>query len=198
MPQLPRLVLALALAAAPLAACSPDPSAPKPVRSTGTPAVGGPFQLVDQTGAPRTEAMLKGRWTAVFFGFTACPDVCPTTLQALAAAKEKLGPKGDALQVALITVDPERDTPEALKSYLESDAFPRGTVGLTGTPEQVAATLKAYRVYARKVAQGDDYTMDHSNVIYLMNPQGELARPLSYGQTPEQMAELIRAAMREG
>lgn len=192
------LALVFAVSAASLAGCSPDPSAPKPVRSTGTASVGGPFQLVDQTGAARTEAMLKGKWSLVFFGFTACPDVCPTTLQQLQDAKTRLGGAGEAVQVVLVTVDPERDTPEALKSYLESDAFPRGTVGLTGTPEQVAATLKAYRVYARKVAQGDDYTMDHSNVIYLMNPQGELARPLSYGQTPEQMAELIRAAMREG
>lgn len=191
-------VLALSIVAAPLVACSPDASSPKPVRSTGTAAVGGPFQLVDQTGAPRTQALLEGKWSLVFFGFTNCPDVCPTTLQTLQAAKSRLGRAAEQVQVVLVTVDPDRDTPEALRAYLESDAFPPGTVGLTGTPDQVAAALKAYRVYAKKVVEGDDYTMDHSNVVYLMNPRGELARPLSYGQTAEQMAELIQAAMREG
>jgi protein SCO1/2 len=188
-------LVAISLAAASLAACSPDASAPKPVRSVGTADVGGPFHLVDQNGTPQTEQLLKGKWSAVFFGFTYCPDVCPTTLQALEAAKRRLGPAGRDLQVVLMTVDPERDTPAALKSYLATAAFPAGTVGLTGEPAKVQEALKAYRVYARKTGEGDDYLVDHSTVVYLMDPQGELARVLAYGQTPEQMAEQIRQAM---
>lgn len=190
-------LIALSLAAASLGACSPDPSSPKAVRSSGAAAIGGPFRLVDQNGAPRTEQMLKGKWSVVFFGFTYCPDVCPTTLQALAATKAKLGRAGEALQVVLVTVDPERDTPAVLKSYLDTAGFPAGAVGLTGQPDEVRKALKAYRVYAARSGEGSDYLIDHSTVIYLMNPDGELSRPLSYGQTPDKMAEQIRQAMSE-
>src|SRR5471032_1924449 len=111
------------------------------------PAIGGPFHLVDQNGRPRDQSMLKGKWSAVFFGYTFCPDVCPTTLQALADAETRLGPGAARLQVVFVTVDPARDTPGQLKAYLSSSAFPKGAVGLTGAPAEVAAAAKAYKVF---------------------------------------------------
>ena len=95
--------------------------------ASGTALVGGPFQLVDQNGKPVDEKILKGKWTAVFFGFTYCPDVCPTTMQVLGAAQRDLGPKADKFQVVFISVDPERDTPEQIKTYLSNEVFPKGT-----------------------------------------------------------------------
>lgn len=189
---------ALAVLVLASAACSPaGEDAPKPVRSTGKAAVGGPFRLVDQTGAVRDESLLKGRWTAMFFGFTYCPDVCPTTLQTLAEVKEQLGPQGKDLQIVLVSVDPERDTPEALKAYLANDAFPDGVVGLTGAPAQVAQALKAYRVYAKKTGEGPDYLVDHSTAIYLIDPKGEFDRPIISTRAPEEIAADIRKAMRD-
>lgn len=159
-------------------------------------AVGGPFQLVDQNGKPADETLLKGKWTVVFFGFTYCPDVCPTTLQALAAAQQQLGPKADKLQVVLISLDPARDTPAQLKTYLASDAFPKGIIGLTGTPEQVAAAAKAYRVYFKKNGEGADYLVDHSTAAYLMDPKGRFDRIIPFGVSPEEIALQISEAMR--
>ena len=164
--------------------------------TSGTALVGGPFQLVDQDGKPVDEKILKGKWTAVFFGFTYCPDVCPTTMQALGAAQAQLGPKADKLQVVFISVDPERDTPAQLKSYLSNEVFPKGTIGLTGTPEQVAAAVKAYRVYYKKNGEGDAYLVDHSTAAYLMNPKGQFDRVLPYGIGPEEIARQISDAMR--
>lgn len=162
----------------------------------GTALVGGPFQLVNQDGKPVDEKILKGKWTAVFFGFTYCPDVCPTTMQALGAAQAQLGPKADKLQVVFISVDPERDTPAQLKSYLSNEVFPKGTIGLTGTPEQVAAAAKAYRVYYKKNGEGDAYLVDHSTAAYLMNPKGQFDRVLPFGIGPEELARQISDAMR--
>jgi protein SCO1 len=158
-------------------------------------AVGGPFQLVDQNGRPTTEAALKGQWNAVFFGFTYCPDVCPGTLQALAAASDQLGPKAKDLKIVFISVDPERDTPDQMKRYLSGDYLPGNTLGLTGTPAQVAAAAKAYRVYAKKVGDGPDYSVDHSTAIYLVDPKGRFDRVIAYSLPPEEIARQIRAAM---
>lgn len=160
--------------------------------------VGGPFELVNQDGQTVDESILEGRWSVVFFGFTYCPDICPSTLQAVAAAQEQLGPRGADLQTVFISVDPERDTPEQLKTYLSLDAFPDGVVGLTGTPEQIDQVAKAYYVYHRKSGEGPDYTMDHSTAAYLMDPQGRFNRVLAYGLSPDEMARLIRTAMQEG
>ena len=113
--------------------------------------VGGPFQLVDQNGRPTTEATLKGQWNAVFFGFTYCPDVCPGTLQGLSAATDILGPKAKTLQIVFISVDPGRDNVEQMRNFLSADFVPKSTLGLSGTPQQVAAAAKAYRVYYAKV-----------------------------------------------
>lgn len=160
--------------------------------------VGGPFQLVNQDGQAVDESILKGRWSVVFFGFTYCPDICPSTLQAVAVAQEELGARARDLQVVFISVDPERDTPEQLKTYLSLEAFPNNVVGLTGTPEQVAAAAKAYYVYYRKSGEGPNYTVDHSTAAYLMDPDGRFNRVLAYGLPPQEMARLIRTAMQGG
>jgi protein SCO1/2 len=157
--------------------------------------IGGPFQLVDQNGRPTTEKALKGKWSAVFFGFTYCPDVCPGTLQALTAATERLGPKAKDLQMVFISVDPGRDNPTQMKAYLAAGGYPASTLGLTGTPEQVAAAAKAYRVYYQKAGEGEGYLVNHSSTVYLMNPKGRFDRPLAYGLTPDQMVDQIKAAM---
>ena len=165
------------------------------VASSGEALVGGPFQLVDQNGRPTDQTVLKGKWSAVFFGYTYCPDVCPTTLQALAGAEAKLGDKARNLQVVFISVDPQRDTPAQLKTYLSIPAFPRNTIGLTGTPAQVAAAAKAYRVYYQKEGQGESYTMAHSSIVYLMNPAGKFVTALTESQTPSEVATQIGDAM---
>jgi protein SCO1/2 len=160
-------------------------------------AVGGPFAMVDVDGRPADEGVLKGRWSAIFFGYTYCPDICPATMTALGAAKARLGPAGKDLQTVFVSIDPARDTPAQLKAYLESPAFPRPLVGLTGSPEQVAAMAKAYKVYYAKAGGGDvDYLMDHNSAIYLMDPQGRFVRLVRPDATPEQMAQEISAAMR--
>jgi protein SCO1/2 len=158
-------------------------------------AIGGPFTLVDQQGKPRTEALLKGKWSAVFFGYTYCPDVCPTTLAALGQAKRQLGAKGDDFQVVLISVDPARDTPAQLKTYLDNQSFPRGAVGLTGSDDQIAAVAKAYKVFYRKAGTGDDYTVDHVAYTYLMDPKGQFARIIGAGDTPDDIAYEVSQAM---
>jgi protein SCO1/2 len=157
--------------------------------------IGGPFQMVDQNGKPVTEKVLEGQWNAVFFGFTYCPDVCPGTLQALAAASDQLGPKAKDFRIVFVSIDPDRDTPEQLKAYLSADYLPRNTLGLTGTPAQVAATAKAYRVYYKKAGEGPGYTMDHSTVVYLVDPKGRFVKPIAYGTPPEEIARQVKDAM---
>jgi len=171
----------------------------QPVVTFGRADIGGPFTLVDQTGQAVDQSILEGRWTAVFFGFTHCPDFCPSTLQALDAARERMGERGDDLQIVFITVDPERDTPQAMADYLRTASFPEGVIGLTGTPEQVRAAAAAYRVvYTRRDLEGGGYTMDHSLNIYLMNPAGEFAIPLSASLGPDRLANMITARMEQG
>ncbi|MFG1318975.1 SCO family protein [Xanthobacter autotrophicus] len=162
------------------------------VTSTGTAAVGGPFKLVDQTGAPVTEAALKGKPSLIFFGFTHCPDVCPTALFEMSEILTALGPDADKAQVFFVSVDPERDTPETLKSYLSS--FAPQIRGLTGSPEAVDVIKKEYRVYSRKVPLTDgDYTMDHTAVVYLMDKSGTFVAPFNSKRPPaEAAAELKR------
>lgn len=159
--------------------------------------VGGPFQLVDQTGKPVTEAVLKGKWSVVFFGFTYCPDVCPSTLQAMGLAQERLGARAKDVQFIFVSVDPERDTPAQMATYLDNDVFPKGTIGLTGTPAQAAAAAKAYRVFYEKQGTGADYLINHSTPSYLMNPQGRFDRVLPFGIGPDEIVTQISAAMRE-
>ncbi len=166
--------------------------------STGQPLVGGEFHLVDQHGRPVDQTMLDGKWSLVFFGFTYCPEFCPTTLAELAAVQQRLGAQADDLQIVFISIDPQRDTPQALKDYLSSDGFPQGTIGLTGSPEQVAQAAKAYRAYYEKVGEGDGYTMNHSLTVYLMGPDGKFRTAVAYGLGPEKSTKIIQDAMARG
>ncbi len=182
-----------------VAGCGPHASIGSDRGAAGGEAlVGGPFQLVDQDGKPADQSRLAGKWSAVFFGYTSCPDVCPTTLQALAQAQTKLGARARDLQVVFISVDPDRDTPAQVKAYLAAPAFPQPTLGLTGSPAQVAAVAKAYRVFYQKAGEGEAYSVSHSSVIYLMNPLGRFDRVLTESQTPTQIADQIRDAMASG
>ena len=171
---------------------------PGEVVSTGQAQVGGPFQLVDQEGRPVDESLLEGKWSLVFFGFTYCPDFCPTTLAALEATKQRLGDKAKDLQIVFISVDPARDTPQALKDYLSSDGFPEGVIGLTGTPAQVRAAADAYRAYYQKVGEGEGYTMNHSLTVYLMGPDGTFRTAVAEELGPERSAAIIERAMARG
>ncbi|MDY6924235.1 MAG: SCO family protein [Pseudomonadota bacterium] len=171
---------------------------PGEVISTGQADVGGPFQLVDQDGQPVDETMLQGKWSLVFFGFTYCPDYCPTTLQALEATKQRLGAKADDVQIVFISVDPQRDTPQAMKDYLSSDGFPEGVIGLTGTPERIRAAADAYKAFYQKVGEGEDYTMNHSLTVYLMGPDGQFRTAVAEELGPEKSAAVIERAMARG
>ena len=164
--------------------------APPPVAGPG-----GAFVLVDRLGQPVTERILRGKWSVVFFGFTYCPDVCPTTLAALGQAQSQLGPKAKDLQVIFVSLDPERDTPAQLNTYLANDAFPKGTIGLTGSPTQVAVVAKAYRVFYEKSGTGPDYVINHSTASFVMDPKGRFARVLPYGISPEEISNQISQAM---
>lgn len=175
----------------------PMPEAPA-TASDGALKIGGDFQLIDQGGKPVDQRLLKGKWSAVFFGFTYCPDVCPTTLQTLGAAVDQLGPKAKDLQIIFISVDPERDTAPKLKTYLGSPGFPKGIIGLTGTQDQVKAAAKAYRAYFEKDGTGETYLVNHTSLIYLMNPEGQFSRVLAYGLTPDENARQILDAMKAG
>lgn len=185
------VVLALALVGAPLAACD-RPADQASQHSTIQ--IGGPFQLIDMNGRPVTEKSLLGKPTAIFFGFTYCPEVCPTTMAEMTAWLKALGPDADRLNVVFVSVDPERDTPEQLKLYLSN--FDRRIQGFTGTPEAVAKTAKAYRVYYQKVAtDGGGYTLDHSSAIYLFDAQGRFVEPIGYGGPPERGLAQLKALL---
>jgi len=154
-------------------------------------AIGGPFRLVDQHGNTVTDADLKGRWSLIYFGYTHCPDACPTALNDIAIALDELGAKREAVRPVFITVDPERDTPEILKDYVAS--FDAPILALTGSPEEIARAAKAYRVYYAKHAEpGGDYSMDHSSVIYVMDPEGRFTASFTHQKAPEEIAERLK------
>jgi protein SCO1 len=154
-------------------------------------AIGGPFHLIDQDGKPFSDQDLKGKSFLVFFGFTHCPDVCPTTLFEISEIMRKLGPEADRMAALFISVDPERDTPEAMKDYLSS--FDPHLRGLTGDAASLAAVAKAYRVYYKKVPlEGGDYTMDHTAIVYLMDKDGRFVSPFNMRRTAEVAAGELR------
>jgi cytochrome oxidase Cu insertion factor (SCO1/SenC/PrrC family) len=172
--RLPALFLGLSLALALCAAVlswrmtSTDYDA----AGVGKAAIGGPFELIDQDGHIRTERDFRGKWTLVYFGYTYCPDVCPTTLQDMATALRRLGPKSRQIVPVFITLDPDRDHPDVLRKYLS--AFGPEFTGLTGTPKEIISVAHAYRVYfAKRPLAGGGYSVDHASAIYLMNPQGQ-------------------------
>jgi protein SCO1/2 len=153
--------------------------------------VGGPFHLEDQNGKSVSDQDMKGEPFLVFFGFTHCPDICPTTLFEISEVLKKLGKDADRTGVLFITVDPERDTPAALKDYLSN--FDPHLRGLTGDSGAVNAALKAYRVYAQKIPLKDgDYTMDHTAAVYLMDKNGHFVALFNLKQSPEAAADQLR------
>ena len=162
--------------------------------ATGPSAIGGPFNLVDQDGKPITEAALKGHPSLVFFGYTHCPDVYPTTLFELSEILRALGPDADKTAALFISVDPERDTPAAMKDYLSS--FDPHLRGVTGSDSALAAVEKEYRVYAKKVpTEKGDYTMDHTALVYLMDKQGRFVAPFNLKRRPDDAAADLRKYM---
>jgi protein SCO1 len=159
--------------------------------ATAPAAIGGPFELTDQAGQTVTEKSMLGHPTLVFFGFTHCPDVCPTTLFEMSEVLRAMGKDADGVNAYYISVDPERDTQAAMKDYLSS--FDPRLKGLTGNSEQVAKVLSEYRVYARKVPLKDgDYTMDHTALIYLMDRDGKFVSPFNLNRKPEEAASDLK------
>jgi protein SCO1/2 len=163
-------------------------SGTNPVKSM----VGGPFALVDGDGRAVTDRDFRGKYMLVYFGYTFCPDVCPTSLNTVSDALDRLGSKADKIQPLFISVDPARDTPQVVKQY--AAAFGPRIKGLTGTPAQIETVGKAYRVYYKEHRTGSgpgDYTMDHSSVLYLMGPDGAFITPVRAEQSGEEMAAVL-------
>jgi protein SCO1/2 len=156
------------------------------------------FSLVDHTGRPVTEKTYDGKWKLVFFGFTHCPDVCPTALNTVARVLAELGGSADGLVPLFVTVDPKRDTPTAMAAYVA--AFDKRIVGLTGTEQQVAEAAKAFRVYyartEEKTAPGG-YTMNHSSILYLMAPDGRFVTHFGHGEKPAEIAKAVKKVIDE-
>jgi protein SCO1/2 len=193
LPRWPWILLVVGLTAAALAYVLTPTPAPRNATS-GSSLIGGKFTLTDQNGHPYTEANLKGHYSVIYFGYTFCPDVCPTELQNLSQALDLLKPDDLAkVQPIFITVDPERDTPEVMAKYIK--AFHPKLIGLTGTPEQVASAEKAYLIYAAKavVKNGDpkSYLMDHVSILYVMGPDGKNVTHFGPGTPPEKIADTL-------
>ena len=185
------LFIALALGSSALALTECRQAGEPASKSTATAAIGGPFQLVDQNGRPVSDRDLHGRPSLIFFGYTYCPEVCPTTLADMSRWLKTLGPDGDKLQVFYLTVDPQRDTAKQLKQYLT--AFDPRIRGLTGTPEQLARAAREYRVYYKRVPLGNgDYEMDHSTTTYMMDREGRFVGAIGYNEPDGQIMPLLR------
>lgn len=159
---------------------------------SGKALIGGPFALTDQSGKKVTDKDFRGRYMLVFFGFTNCPDICPAGLQLISAALDKVGPKAANITPVFISVDPERDSPEKLATYVKN--FSDRIVGLTGTPEEIAAVAKAYRVFYEKTPNESapaDYGMNHTSIIYLMGPDGEYVTHFTPMTSIDQMVDKL-------
>ncbi|MBY4606265.1 SCO family protein [Rhizobium sp. 9T] len=162
---------------------------------------GVPFTLVSQSGQPITEQALRGKPTALFFGFTHCPEVCPTTLFELNGWMDKVDPKGDKLQAYFVTVDPERDTPEIMNEYVSNVS--KRITGISGPPEKIAEVIKGFRVYAKKVPVGEkdpngDYTMDHTASVFLLDSAGRFSGTIAYGENPDTAVKKLENLVRKG
>jgi protein SCO1/2 len=157
--------------------------------------IGGPFALIDHTGKLRTDREFRGKLMVVYFGYTYCPDVCPTDLLAISQSIEALGPAGDAVQPIFISVDPERDTVAHLAEYVS--AFHPRLIGFTGAPEEIRKVALSYKAYYAKVAvgPGDDYVIDHTGVIYLMGRDGEYLGFIPPQTSPQRLTEIIRTQL---
>jgi protein SCO1/2 len=186
------LVGALGGAAALIVTSSGGPK----IETTGTALIGGPFTLVDQNGKTVTDRDFRGKYMLIFFGFTHCPDICPAELQVMSAALDALGSKSDEVVPIFVTLDPERDTPEAVGAYVKN--FGKNFVGLTGSPMAIANAAKAYRVtYSKFEYKGKDenygYNIDHSALVYLMDKDGKYLTNFTYGTPAAKMTETMRS-----
>jgi cytochrome oxidase Cu insertion factor (SCO1/SenC/PrrC family) len=195
---IPYLLLAAALAGGVLWYESEQVPRLGQVISTGKADVGGPFRLTDQTGKTVSDADFRGRYMLIYFGYSFCPDVCPTTLSVIAQALDKLGNDGKRIVPVFITIDPERDTPKVLTDYMK--AFGANFVGLTGSAAEIKEVEKKYRVYAVKKPVDPNnpkrgYGMDHSSVLYLMGPDGKLVTFYDEAIPAEDLAKDLRAKM---
>ena len=166
-----------------------------PVGSAQAP-LGGAFSLVDSDGRQVTDQTFRGKWLMVFFGYTHCPDVCPTTLADIAQALDQLGPLASQIQPLFVTVDPERDDPATMRDYTQ--AFGTRILGLTGSPAQIAAIAKAYHVYYAKHPEGTGYSMDHSAIVYVMRPDGTPAGFLTPDIGASAIADKLKAIVAKG
>ena len=185
-----------------LAGCGSEPTATvgKTVVS-GTADIGGAFDLINQDGVAVSEASALGKPQLIYFGFSYCPDICPTALQKMGAVQARIDPSGDKLNYIFISVDPERDTPESLKLYITANGFPKGLMGYTGTLDQIEAVKSAYKAYSQKVPTPDsaaDYTVDHSDIMYLMNKDGTFVEFFFGKSTVPEMAERVRTHLKTG
>jgi protein SCO1 len=189
----PRLVVALALSIAGVGATLIALNRVSPhVTAAAAPRIGGHFALVTPDGRAVTDATYRGKWLLVYFGYTSCPDACPTAMASVAGALDQLGPLADRVQPLFITVDPERDTPPIVADYVKS--FDARIVGLTGTPEQLADAAKAFRVYYvdRSLGNDRDYAVDHSSFLYVIDPRGAFATLLTGDLPGHQLADELR------
>lgn len=196
-----------ALTATLLASCGPNATSGEAGQagsrtvSSGTAELGGPFTLVDDTGAVVTEAAFEGTPTLLYFGFTYCPDVCPTALQKLGAAQERMGDYGNDVQYVLVSVDPERDTPEQMATYIGNNGFPDGLRGFTGTVDQIETIKTAYKVYAQKVDMDElamGYTVDHQDLVFLLGRDGQFVDFFTNRSTPTEIAARTRQYLTRG
>ena len=188
------LALAIVLGGAWLMVVLRTRPAPERVSSLVT-QIGGPFTLIDTSGKTVTDQTYRGKWMLIFFGYTACPDACPTALNNMSVALAKLGPKAANLQPLFITVDPKRDTPRVLADYLRS--FDPRITGLSGSPAQIDEVTKIYRVYAAPREGGGSkyYLVDHSAYLYVMDPRGKFVKVIGGGESGDRMADKLRLIM---
>lgn len=154
--------------------------------------IGGPFTLLNTAGETVTEADFFGKPMLVYFGYTFCPDVCPYSLQIMAAALDQLGEDKTKITPVFISVDPARDTVESMGTYVTSPSFPDGLVGLTGSEAQIAAIAGAYAVYFKKAGDGDDYLLDHTSAMFLMDNRGQYEAVFTHTNSAEDIAKCLR------
>lgn len=157
--------------------------------------IGGPFTMTDQNGREVSDATLRGKPYAIFFGFTRCPDVCPTTLARMAQLRRTLGPDGDRINIVFVSLDPEHDKAENIGAYVAM--FETPIIGLTGTPEQIARIVRAFHVYYRKVPlKGADYTIDHTASVFLMDTDGEFVTTIDHAESQEMAVAKMRRLLK--
>ena len=198
LPSRPKLIAAaiMLMAALAVAALALTQWPAKGPLGSGTALIGGPFMMVNNKGETVTEKNFLGHYTIYFFGYTFCPDVCPTELQVLAAALKELGTDAEKITPVFVSIDPDRDTPAVIGAYVAN--FDPRLVGLTGSPEQVAAMARAFHVFYQKVPDAKnpkDYGMDHSSVIYLMGPDGKFAKHFPYTTDAKNLAEALKKVL---